>query len=37
MQWKDIKWKQTELYIFKLQKKIYQASKKNNKLEMFRL
>ena len=37
MQWKDIKWKQIELYIFKLQKKIYQASKKNNKLEMFRL
>lgn len=37
MQWKDIKWKPIELYIFKLQKKIYQASKKNRKLEMFRL
>ena len=37
MQWKDIKWKPIELYIFKLQKKIYQASKKNCKLEMFRL
>jgi RNA-directed DNA polymerase len=37
MQWKEIKWKPIELYIFKLQKKIYQASKKNRKLEMFRL
>lgn len=37
MLWKNIKWKAIELYVFKLQKKIYQASKKNCKLEMFRL
>ena len=37
MQWANIKRKRTELYIFKLQKKIYQASKKNSKLELFRL
>jgi RNA-directed DNA polymerase len=37
MEWKNIKWKRIEQYIFKLQKKIYQASKNNNKLEMIRL
>jgi RNA-directed DNA polymerase len=37
MQWKNIRWKSIKPYIFKLQKKIYQASKKNLKLEMFRL
>lgn len=37
MEWKNIKWKTIEFYIFKLQKKIYQASKNNNTLEMFRL
>lgn len=30
MEWKNIKWKPIEFYIFKLQKKIYQASKNNN-------
>lgn len=29
--------KRIELYIFKLQKKFYQASKNNNELEMIRL
>ena len=28
MEWKNIKWKPIEFYVFKLQKKIYQASKK---------
>jgi len=37
MEWKNIKWKPIEFYIFKLQKKIYQASKNNNELEMIRL
>lgn len=37
MKWNKIKWKPIEHYIFKLQKKIYQASKNNRKLEMFRL
>ena len=37
MKWNKIKWKPIEQYIFKLQKKIYQASKNNRKLEMFRL
>lgn len=37
MEWKNIKWKPIEFYVFKLQKKIYQASKNNNELEMFRL
>ena len=37
MEWNKIKWKPIEQYIFKLQKKIYQASKNNRKLEMFRL
>lgn len=37
MEWKNIKWKPTEFYVFKLQKKIYQASKNNNELEMVRL
>ena len=30
MEWKNSKWKFIEFYIFKLQKKIYQASKNNN-------
>ena len=37
MEWKNIKWKSIEFYIFKVQKKIYQASKNNNELEMVRL
>jgi RNA-directed DNA polymerase len=37
MKWNKIKWKPIEQYIFKLQKKIYQASKNNRKLEMYRL
>jgi len=37
MEWKNIKWKPIEFYVFKLQKKIYQASKNNNELEMIRL
>lgn len=37
MKWNKIKWKPIEQYIFKLQKRIYQASKNNRKLEMFRL
>lgn len=37
MKWNQIKWKQIENYIFKVQKKIYQASLKNNNLEMVRL
>jgi RNA-directed DNA polymerase len=37
MKWGNIKWKPIERYVFKLQKKIYQASKNNNKLEMTRL
>jgi len=32
-----MEWKYIEFYIFKLQKKIYQASKNNNELEMVRL
>ena len=37
MKWNKIKWKPIEQYILKLQKKIYQASKNNRKLEMYRL
>ena len=37
MEWKNIKWKSIEFYVFKLQKKIYKASKNNNELEMVRL
>lgn len=37
MKWNNIKWKPIELYVFKLQKKIYKASKNNNKLKMIRL
>nr|WAK85038.1 hypothetical protein [Amicula sp. isolate GU52X-4 cfCalB7] len=36
MEWKNINWKPIEFYVFKLQKKIYQASKSNNKLEMIK-
>ena len=37
MEWRNIKWKSIEFYIFKLQKKIYEASKKKNEFEMTRL
>ena len=32
MQWKDIKWKQIELYIFKLQKKNLSSIKKKSQI-----
>jgi len=31
MKWNNIEWKPIERYVFKLQKKIYQASRNNNK------
>jgi len=37
IEWKNIKWKPIEFDIFKLQKKIYQASKNKNEFEMVRL
>jgi RNA-directed DNA polymerase len=37
MEWKEIKWKFIELYVFKLQKKFYQALKNGRTIERIRL